>query len=220
MTAEPCRGRRGDVAAYALGRLTPDEATRTLAHLDGCPTCRDALAELRSTAALLPLADHRRIDSQPVPPPDLGERIQQKVREDRRAQRARITRRRLTTVLAAAAAIVVLAVAAILIVDRDRGPTLQAFSDAVPGVDGSFALEANDQGTAVLFEHRGLDPDETYWLWLTDESGRRMSAGTFHGGASDTTRITLQSALPEDQAVRIWVTDTADDVVLDSQIEQ
>ena len=62
MTAEPCRGRRGDVAAYALGRLEADDATRTLAHLDGCPTCRDALAELRSTAALLPLADPRRID--------------------------------------------------------------------------------------------------------------------------------------------------------------
>jgi hypothetical protein len=30
----------------------------------------------------------------------------------------------------------------------------------------------------------------------------------------------LQSALPEDEAVRIWVTDTADDVVLDSQIAQ
>jgi len=219
MTAEPCRGRRGDVAAYALGRLGPDDATRTLAHLDGCPTCRDALVELRSTAALLPLADHRRIDSQPIPPADLGERIQQRFREDRRAQRAHLRHRRLAIALATAAAILLLAIVAAVIVGGDDDPTLQSFSDAVPGVDGSFGLQANDQGTAVIFEHSGLDPDEIYWLWLTDDSGRRVSAGTFHG-ASGTTRITLQSALLEDEAVRIWVTDTADDVVLDARIEQ
>jgi anti-sigma-K factor RskA len=219
MTAEPCRGRRGDVAAYALGRLSPDDATRTLAHLDGCPTCRDALAELRSTAALLPLADPQRIDSQPVPPPDLGERIQKRVLEDRRAQRARATRRRFTTAIAAAAAILALAIAAVFIVGPDDDPSLQTFAEAAPGVSGAFSLEANEQGTAVIFEHRGLDPDEIYWLWLTDDSGRRMSAGTFQG-AQSTTRVTLQSALPEDEAVRIWVTDTADDVVLDSQIAQ
>ena len=129
-----------------------------------------------------------------------------------------MTRRRLTTALAAAAAIVLLALAAVLILDRDADPSLETFSDAAPGVEGSFALQGNGQGTAVIFEHQGLDPDETYWLWLTDDSGRRVSAGTFHGAAG-TTRMTLQSALPEDDAVRIWVTDTADDVVLDSHIE-
>ena len=44
---------------------------------------------------------------------------------------------------------------------------------------------------------------------------RRVSAGTFRG-AVDGDEVVLQSALPLDDAVRVWVTDAQDTVVLDA----
>jgi hypothetical protein len=94
---------------------------------------------------------------------------------------------------------------------------MHEFAVEAPGVAGSFALEGNPQGTAVQLQHQGLDAGEVYWLWLTDSSGRRVSAGTFLGSTQRGT-VTLQSALQQDSAVRIWVTDEDDSVVLDSPL--
>lgn len=57
-------------AAYALGALTPDEARRFEAYLAGSPEAQRELAEYREVAALLALAG-----SEPVPAPDLRERV-------------------------------------------------------------------------------------------------------------------------------------------------
>jgi anti-sigma factor RsiW len=216
MTAEPCRHWRGDVAAFALGRLDPDEVVRLQAHLDGCATCRAALDELRRTARALPLADPARLNVAALPPSDLADRILREVRHDQQRMRTR-RRRRVLGALAgavAAAAAVVLLLAA---VTRDDGRAMTEFAVEGPGVEASFALHANAQGTAVQLEHQGLDTGEVYWLWLTDSSGKRVSAGTFLGSAQRAS-LNLQSALPESSAVRIWVTDADDEVVLDSPV--
>lgn len=216
MTAEPCRDRRGDVAALALGHLDPDAAARTLAHIDGCSACRAALGELERMARALATADPDRFDSQPLPPPGLGERITARVHDEAVLHRRRVLRRRVA-VLAACAAAVLLVVATVLIVRGDDSPTMHEFAVRAEGVEGWFAIEGNEQGTAVRLEHKGLDPSDVYWLWLTDASGRRVSAGTF-SGADERATLTLQSAMPEDEAVRIWVTDEDDGVVLDADI--
>ena len=85
---------------------------------------------------------------------------------------------------------------------------------ASPAAHGSFALHRNSTGTAIIFTHEGLDPDEVYWLWLTDASGTRVAAGTF-SGTSTTTTVTMQAALQINQVVRVWVTDQDDATVLD-----
>lgn len=217
MTAEPCRDRRGDVAALALGHLDPDGVARTLAHVDACAACRTALDELERTARALATADPARFDSQPLPPPGLGDRIAARVHDEADLRRRRTVRRRLVTLAASTAAVLLVVVAALLLVRDDGTAPMQQFAVRAEGVEGWYAIEGNDQGTSVRLEHRGLDPSEVYWLWLTDASGRRVSAGTFFG-ADHRATVTLHSALPEDDAVRIWVTDEADDVVLDAQI--
>jgi hypothetical protein len=212
MATEACREWRGEVAALALGREDA-HASRAQAHIDGCPACRDELADLRRTAGLLALADPAHLAVEPAPPADLATRILRQVRSE--GARARRVRRRRRTVVTFAAAACALLVAGLIVVRADGDDDLQAFTKAAPGVDGTFGLDANGQGTAVRLTHRGLDPDEVYWLWLTDDSGRRVSAGTFRG-ASDGDELVLQSALPLDDAVRVWVTDEQDTVVLDA----
>jgi hypothetical protein len=118
-------------------------------------------------------------------------------------------------VLAAAAAIVV----ALLVVsgsDTDDQEQI-AFSLAPAGVDASFSLTEKPYGTEIELDVAGM-PEGRYWLWLTDASGVRTSAGTFRGG--DDATLTFTTGLPTDDAVRIWVTNALDDgeVVLDADV--
>ena len=57
-------------AAYALGALSPEEARRFEAYLAGSPEAQREVAEYREVAALLALAG-----PEPVPVPDLRERV-------------------------------------------------------------------------------------------------------------------------------------------------
>jgi hypothetical protein len=198
----------------AIDRLDRDEAARVLAHVDGCASCARALDELRRTATALPMVDPDVLRAVPVPPPHLADRILREVRDEARARRRR---RRTFVALAAAAVLAIVAGVVGVLVASDGATDQREFAVEEPGVDATFSLAPNDEGTAVRLEHEGLDPEDVYWLWLTDESGERVSAGTFHG-STDRSTLVLQSAMPADQAVRIWVTDADDGVVLDSPL--
>ena len=45
----------GDLGAYLLGALAPEQAAAVRAHLDGCPLCRAELRDLAWIPALLSL---------------------------------------------------------------------------------------------------------------------------------------------------------------------
>lgn len=62
------------LGAYALDALDPDELAAVEAHLDGCPTCRAEVAELRDVASQL-------ADSDAEPPEELWERIVDAIEE-------------------------------------------------------------------------------------------------------------------------------------------
>lgn len=219
MSAEDCRQLRGELAAFALDRAEADDRTRVVAHLDHCAACRDELVELRQVAAALPLAQLEHVDTDHHPSSDLLDRIARGARDERRAtQRARRRRVVLALVGAAAAATIALMALAFL---RDDGatPALQPFSVAPSGTRANFGLLPNDQGTKIVLQQNGLDPERTYWMWLTDAEGKRYSAGTFRGAAHDET-ITMQSALPLKDTVRIWCTGENSEVVLDKWIDR
>jgi hypothetical protein len=164
---------------------------------------------------LLSSADPAWIDRDATPPAELPARIIAEVH----AERGRRRRQRVTRVVGiAASALLVAMVAVVLVLARDSSEGLTQFAVTAPGVEGKYSVAANDQGTEVHLKYRGLDSDDTYWLWLTDASGKRVSAGTFRGGGEHT--ITMQSALPTENATRIWVTDAHDAVLLDSQLER
>jgi len=219
MSADECRSFRGDLAAVALERADADERVRVMAHVDGCAECRHELDALRRTVRALPAASLEHVETDHVPSSDLADRITRTARDERRRER-RSRARRVSAALVGAAAAMLLAIGAYAVVrTHDDSPALQPFAVAPNGASATFGLAPNDQGTQILLRQRGLDPARVYWMWLTDEKGQRFSAGTFRGTTSDET-ITLQSALPLEQTVRVWCTDADTTVVLDSWVRR
>ncbi len=215
MSSDDCRSYRGDLAAFALDRLDDLDRTRLVAHLDSCADCRFDLEELRLTARALPAASLAHLDADHVPSFDLAERIAQSARTERTKVRHLHVRRAIVAAMSVAAALI-LAIVTFSVAHNDTATaSLQPFSVAPNGAMASFGLQKNDQGTQVRLHHRGLDPNSIYWVWLTDASGQRFNAGTFRGTWKDET-ITLQSALPLEDTVRVWCTDASTNVVLDS----
>jgi hypothetical protein len=211
--SDACREWRGDIAALAIGRLRADERARVIAHTDSCADCRSELTMLEHLGRAMTHADATRLDHEPAPPPELRDRIITRLQTERAADRRHSRRRIRNTVLAIAAAVlVVIGVGAA--VHDNGGAQDVAFESALPATHGEFALHRNSTGTSITFTHQGLDPQQVYWLWLTDASGKRVAAGTFHG-ADNASTVTMQAALPIDHVVRVWVTDQADAVVLD-----
>jgi anti-sigma factor RsiW len=211
--SDACREWRGDIAALALGRLLPDERVRVVAHCDACADCRAELVMLEHLGRAMTHADATRLDHEPAPPPELRDRIITRLHSEREVNRRR-TRRRMQRTIAAIAAAVVMALGIGVAVHESGGGHAIQFAATSPAAHGSFALHRNSTGTAITFTQEGLDPDEVYWLWLTDASGKRVAAGTFSGTSTATT-VTMQAALPIDRVVRVWVTDQDDATVLD-----
>lgn len=216
---------RGDAALAALGRLPQESIPGLQAQLDGDPDKRAELEDLRAVASLLDLVDPASLDDVPQPAPDLLDRIVDQVAVERRQQvRAARSKRTVRLVLVAAAlAVLVGAVGVFANVGlRSSGPELTEFAIAPAGAEASFALDQRDGGTEITLEISGLDPDQRYWLWLSNDDGR-TPAGTFQG-SEDRTTLTFTTALPLDDASRVWATDVGgeewgpENVVLDAEL--
>lgn len=224
--SDACRAWRGDLAVRALGRPDHEVSPGFDAHLDGCADCRAELAELRAAATAALRADIDRLHV-PEPAPALADQIVARMTreaqdvaaarhtEDRRRRRTRAAVAGMAAAAAAAAAVVVVAIG----IDGDDGrrwgrPIELAGPD---GADGTAVLVDKAWGTEVDLEVSGLEEGEMYWLWLTDETGDRVVAGTFIGTEGDATAV-LAAALPMEDCRRIWLTDEDDEVVLDAHV--
>ncbi|MET1002834.1 MAG: zf-HC2 domain-containing protein [Acidimicrobiia bacterium] len=215
MTADACREWRGALAAAALEREDPAQQIALRAHLDGCAACRAELDDLVAVARALPAADPDRLADTAQPSSRLAGQVVERVAEVRTRRR----RRRIGRALAAAAVIAALLGFGGLLVANlgDDAETTTVEFPASDGVTARADLHGAVHGTEVRLEASGLEADEVYWLWLTDEGGERVAAGTFRG-SDDEVAVTLTGALPLADTVRIWVTDEADSVVLDSPV--
>jgi predicted anti-sigma-YlaC factor YlaD len=220
MTSDACREMRAALGAAALtGRDGADDVALR-AHLDGCADCRAELRELTSVARALPLADPSRLDqAAPQPSPALAQRVLDGVARQRRQRRDRIRRRSLLGVAAAfvAAAAILTAVLVFPGGSGGSGGTDVAFPQTTSGVTAHATLRGNSAGTVVSFHVEGLRDGAYYWLWLTDEEGHRVGAGTFRGTPKPVD-LTMTAAVALRDARRIWVTDKRDAVVLDTRV--
>jgi anti-sigma factor RsiW len=218
---DPCRDLRGALGAAALGGGDPADDIALRAHLDGCAACRAELRELTLVARALAATPLAAVDAAPAEPSSaLGPRILDRVARERGAVRSRRVRR--TFVGAGAVASVAAAViAAVLIFGSGSGGSAGTRVD-LPGVGGVRAtatafLRSKPAGTEVDMKVTGLHRGDYYWLWVTDEGGRRLPAGTFQG-SDQPINIRLTAAMPLAEARRIWVTDGQDRVVLDAPV--
>lgn len=207
-----CRQWRGALAARALGLTDRASDLGLDAHLDACAECRTELDDLHTVASTLSLADLERLHVGGAGP-DLEERIVQRIATESRAA----GRQRWFCAAAGAAAAVLLLVAAVVAsVGGEEGR--QVVLAAGEGAQGSAALVDRPWGTEIRLHVAGLDSEEVYWLWLSNAEGERVAAGTMTGTEGDA-RAALASALPLDEARRIWMTDEDGEVVLDARID-
>jgi anti-sigma-K factor RskA len=177
-------------AAYALDALDENERRTFEEHLSGCARCREELADLSQTAALLahgaPAA---------TPPPALRERILAEARRDGGATVIPFPRR--TRVVLGVAGVVTAAAAVIAIafgvhsasLSEDLDETRRAVAvlgdpaaREIPlrGADGRLVV--NSEGSAALVV-QGLRPapeGKTYELWVIRD-GAPKRAGLFEG---------------------------------------
>ena len=207
------RALRELLGAHALGRLDPPERDALQAHLDGCPACRAELAELAPLSAALRLADPKHLDATPVPPADLGSRIQAQLARERGARDLR----RRTRLLAAAAALVVLAVGgtSAVLLNRDGAPAAVAAEPValqarIPDLQVRSAdLVPHTWGVEVTVVLTGLHPGERYRALVVDRAGRRLPAGEFLGVAERPATCDLQAALLRQDARGFLLVDAA-----------
>ncbi len=179
MTADTCRDWRGALGSAALGRIDITEEIGLRAHLDGCADCHAKLRDLTTVAGTLDEVSIATLFSAPrEPPAALLSRLLDRIARERGARRMRRTRR----MGIAASFIAAAAIAVALLVGI--GGNESGLRVALPGVGGATAiatLHSEAAGTMVDVRVSGLEPGHYYWLWLTGDGGRRISAGSFSG---------------------------------------
>jgi anti-sigma factor RsiW len=219
MTADACVEWREDIGALAVGQLEHERHDALVAHLETCPACRVEADELRTVAALVPLADVDHLSelsaaSEPGPPPQLATEIFARVAAERR--------RRRRVVWLAGSGIAALAAAA-LVVALVAGPSPQlhgeqlataAFVTRPPGSSVEAVLAPAAPGTEVALKATGLHPGTVYALWLGQADGSKVAAGTFRADADGKVDTDLMSALPRSRAVKLWATDPGGTTIL------
>lgn len=199
-------------AAYVLGALSPAERGEFESHLEGCKTCRAAVAEVSALPGLLGRLDAARAlatlddgtaDGTPGPPSDLVARIE-------RTDRTRRLRRRLGTGVALAAAAAVAAVLALVlppIVAPASSPAVAAVlspvGEEVP-VEADVALTPLAWGTRIDMRcgyhppPAGADgpygPVE-YAMWIVDRDGVETALSTWRSSAGSDVAVSAGTAL-------------------------
>jgi anti-sigma-K factor RskA len=196
--------------AYAGGALSDEEHAAFVAHLPTCAPCRDEVAELVATAAVLGVA------AAEPPPPGFRERVLAEVAATRQLPPAvptladARTRRRGRLprwVLSAAAGVVVVAIAlgawayslsrensdlrhqSDLIAAVQTAPDAKTVNGAVG--DATAAVTVARSTGDMVFMASGLPDvgdDRTYQIWLLGPGSSVRSVGTFDG-KSHTTRL-------------------------------
>jgi anti-sigma-K factor RskA len=198
-------------AAYALDALDDDERRAFEEHLPGCARCREEVADLSQTAALLahgaPAA---------TPPPVLRDRIIAEARRDGGAtvipfpRRSRVVLGVAGAVTAAAAAIAIAFGVHSASLSRDLDDAQEAVdvladpaARAIPLEGAKGRLVVNSEGAAALVV-QGLRPapkGKTYELWVIRDGAPRP-AGLFEG-EDESDLVLLDEPVRDDATVAV-----------------
>ena len=220
MTRDDCRHWREDIGAYLLGGLSDERRTALLAHLDGCPNCRVELAELAEVARVMPVADPLRNHRREAPTSSLMDSILGAIAGERRARRARLTRRVAAAAAIAAALVIAVFAVAILPGDSSRSTVELAGAGAGAGGDSTASLEYLPGGTRIDLNIDELPVEETYYVWLEDSDGERIPAGTFWTpDEAGSLQLKLTAAISLRRCEGIGISDGDGKTVLYSKVE-
>jgi anti-sigma-K factor RskA len=162
----------GDVAAYALGALDPDESGEFRAHLESCVACREELVAFEQVVDALPMAvpQHRS-------PEGLRERVLEVVEREPRSERAKQAERRRRPlrvglglprpVLVLGAAVVILALGFAGVELGSSGSTKTRVVIAqVTGTGIAKLAVAGDHANLILSHFSPPPAGEIYEVWV------------------------------------------------------
>ena len=206
----------GDLAAYVLGSLEPDECARVERHVPGCPTCGGLIAEYGAVAGMLPLA------LQPVAAPGAAWTTIRAAAQHRPTRRRRRWRSAAySAAMAVAASLVLWNVAlhrelARLSPGPAPGPEVEALSRR-PGrlviFTGTGAPAANarlfvavDGGGHLAVSGLGALPGERiYQLWFVRTSAPPVSGSTFNvdGTGRAWAKVAVPSSFDDVRAIMV-----------------
>jgi Putative zinc-finger len=209
MITDRCDPFRGMIAVEVVGQLSDHERVALIAHLDGCPACRDERRDLMALATVLPAADPDRLDETRMP---LGlqatvlDRLRDDARHDRRRRRARY-------VVGSVAAAVVAAVALIVTLAWPGPQRATVALSAPPGIHASAVLKAETWGTALDLRESGQPAGQILFVSMRTESGSWWELGTYQTVGSSV-HVTMACALKLAQIDGVWVRDSSGHVVL------
>ncbi len=173
---------------YVMGDLAPDEQREVEEHLEGCPSCRDEVADLRLV--------HERLTDlvslEETPPRYLKERVLTETPPQRTS--------RFLLVAAAAAVLCAFAVLGVLYSTGFFAPDEVAAAelkgtDLAPGAGGEIQLYGSGDNMEVRLEAWGIPPckdDEYYELWFVGDE-ERVSGGSFTVGPSGRVEVDLNA---------------------------
>jgi anti-sigma-K factor RskA len=197
-----------EAAGWVLGVLDPGDAVRFAAHLESCPGCRAAVAELAPAAGML-----RAAAPAGLPPPDLQARTLARVRQaaaetrpDRApARRARWRRWNARMLTLAAAVVIAVGVGVGLLVSQTGGGlsfTIPLHSSAGQAAAGQAVAHQADGGWSIqltVAHLPDLGPGRFYECWYAGPGSRPghprlITAGTFTVGRSGTATVQMWSA--------------------------
>lgn len=193
-------------AAYVLGALSAAERREFEAHLDDCPECRAAVAELGPTVGLLSrltAADVAELDAMPSGP--AGPAADGGANLVAAAARRRARRRGRWLVLAAAVVLVVAAIAVPVTIGANSRPTAAFALEDVAGIplEASVRLTDVKWGTRLELDCRYPDvqvgevPEGgwTYALAVVGADGTSSSVSTWRAGPGTSARLSAGTAL-------------------------
>jgi anti-sigma-K factor RskA len=156
----------GEVAAYVLGALEPDEADGFRRHMDTCVVCRDEVMAFQQVADALPMSAQ-----QHSIPRGLRRRVLSEVRADaagrqqtasgRSRQRARTRTRPRTAMAGGLAAVAVVAVAAVIALSS------QSATDVFHASVGAASVHVSGDHAELVVVHLPQPPSgRIYEVWL------------------------------------------------------
>lgn len=194
---------RLSLGAYLIGALDPADRSAVAKHLDGCPACREELAELAGIPGLLGrlTAD----EAAALDEPRVGEQPPVLTAALHRVAVAR--RRRRWRWLAGAAAAVVLgiggATAGTMVATGAGGPpagqgtvATVAAADPVTDVRATATVHGSPSGTSVTLRLAGVAPGQHCRLVAVATDGHREIAGSWRAAYNGNVDVTGTTAIP------------------------
>jgi anti-sigma factor RsiW len=219
MNSSSCEQARGQIALAAIGRLPESERLSLDSHLEGCPDCRNELADLSGLEPALSAAELDRVDQVVAVPDSLRTAVLGSLDAEVATEVARNRRTSRLRTLSIAAALVILAgggtAIAIGITGSNQPAPAKTFALTGPGgATATVQLTSESWGTSVHLRASGQTALKDLTVWMREYNGSWWTAGTYNSLAGSVVNVTMSCSVPPAEIDGVRVTNAAGQEVL------